>query len=71
MAHLRIRRCIGNRDCWLLVRLRADGTESESYGSYSTSYSLDSLLEHAGHLKPGPADKVEFVYSEARESIAA
>lgn len=61
----RIRPCNGNRSCWLLIRLRADGSESHSYGSYHTSTSLDSLLKYAGHLAPRPGDRVEFIPSQS------
>lgn len=60
-AHYRIRRCTGNRDAWILCRLRDDGSESNSYGSYTTAVSLDALLAHAGHLTPLPGDSVELV----------
>lgn len=60
----RIRRCEGNKAAWCLLRLNADGTESASYGSYTTAMSLDNLLKHAGHLTPKPGDKVELVYRE-------
>ncbi len=61
MTRYRIRHCDGNKDAWLLTVLRADGTESESYGSYTTSMSLDALLANARHLTPGPGDTVEFI----------
>ncbi|MEJ0068297.1 MAG: hypothetical protein WDO24_05720 [Pseudomonadota bacterium] len=57
----RIRRCNGNKRTWLICRLRADGTELESYGGFTTAYSVDQLLEHAGHLTPKPGDQVELV----------
>lgn len=57
----RIRPCRGNRSCWLLVRLRADGEESDSYGSYTTSTSIETLLKYAGPLTPQPGDHVEFI----------
>ncbi len=57
----RIRRCSGNTDAWLLVCLNSSGQESQSYGSYTTSMSLDSLLANAGHLTPGPLDSVELI----------
>ena len=60
-ATLRIRRCTGNRAAWLLVRLRPDGTESNSFGSYSTAMSLDELLQRAGHLAPTPGETVELI----------
>jgi hypothetical protein len=57
----RIRHCEGAKDAWCLIALRDDGTEIDSYGGYTTSYSLDLLLKHAGHLKPMPGDRVELV----------
>jgi hypothetical protein len=57
----RIRHCHGHKAAWCLVALRDDGTECDSYGSYQTAMSLDSLLAHAGHLAPKPGDVVEFV----------
>jgi hypothetical protein len=56
----RIHPCNGNQRAWLLVALRADGTELDGYGSYTTAMSLDSLIAHAGHLRPRPCDSVEF-----------
>ena len=49
---LRIRRCDGNKAAWLLVAIRADGSESDSFGSYATAMSIDGLLKspHAKHL---------------------
>lgn len=61
----RIRRCGGNRACWLLVRLREDGSELRSHGGYTTSHSIDALLTSAAHLQPGPDDTVELLYSPA------
>lgn len=61
----RIRPCHGDTACWCLVRLRADGSESDSYGSYDTSPSLDLLLKYAGHLTPRLGDHVEFVLRAA------
>ena len=58
---LRIRRCQGNRSAWCLVRVNADGVEADSFGSYTTSYSLDALIAHAGHLAPRAGDKVELI----------
>lgn len=58
----RIRRCNGNRKAWLLVALRDDGTEIESYGGQTTAMSLDTLLAHAGGLLPSPEDTVQIVY---------
>jgi len=57
----RIRRCHGNAAAWCLIALRADGTEIDSFGGYTTSTRLDLLLKHAGHLTPQPGDTVEFV----------
>ena len=57
----RIRRCTGNKGCWTLVALDAAGNEMTSYGSYTTSHSLDLLLKFAGHLQPKPGDQVELV----------
>ena len=58
----RIRRCNGNREAWLLVVLRDDGSELESFGSYTTGMSIDSLLrEQAGRLFL-PGDTIELVY---------
>ncbi|RWC91668.1 MAG: hypothetical protein EOS72_03160 [Mesorhizobium sp.] len=61
MARYRIRRCNGNRNAWGLYSLREDGTERESFGSYTTAMSIDSLLANAGHLKPLPNEIVELV----------
>lgn len=61
MNHYRIRHCNGNKAAWCLVRLRADGSESDSFGSYVTAMSLDGLLLAAGHLLPKPGDRVELV----------
>lgn len=58
----RIRRCKGNREAWCLVALRDDGSEINSYGGYTTSMSLDSLLRHARGLLPSPEDVVQIVY---------
>lgn len=57
----RIRRCHGDKAAWCLIRLRADGSESDSYGSYTTSSTLDGLLRGAGHLLPLAGDHVDFV----------
>ncbi len=62
MKTYRIRRCNGNKAAWLLVRL-VDGMELDSFGSYTTSMSLDGLLKYAGHLTPQPGDMVELVVS--------
>lgn len=58
----RVRRCNGNRAAWLLVALRDDGSEIESYGGSVTSMSLDGLFRHSGGLLPGPGDAIEFLY---------
>ena len=67
----RIRRCNGSKTAWCLIALRDDGTEIDSPGSYTTSYSLDLLLKHAGGLLPSPDDNVQFCYyaMEDREDI--
>jgi len=57
----RIRHCSGNRDAWLLVKLNRDGTESDSFGSYTTAMSLDALLRNAGHLAPRPGETIELI----------
>lgn len=57
----RIRRCNGNKAAWCLIQLRPDGTEIDSYGGYTTSMSLDSLLARAAHLTPAAGDRVELV----------
>jgi hypothetical protein len=59
----RIRRYSGNKQAWLLVVLRADGAEAETFGSYTTALSIDALLKHAGHLSPRPCDRVELIIS--------
>jgi hypothetical protein len=48
----RIRRCKGNPNAWLLCRLRPDGSESDSFGSYTTALTLDMLIAKAD-LPPG------------------
>lgn len=58
----RIRRCEGNKQAWCLVALRADGTELTSYGGFTTSYSLDDLLQHSRGLLPTPDDVVQICY---------
>lgn len=58
----RIRRCSANREAWMLVALRDDGSESDSYGSFATSTSLDMLIKHAGHLTPQHGDFVELAW---------
>lgn len=60
----RIRPCAGNKRCWCLIKLRANGSEINSYGGYTTSTSLDLLLRYAGHLKPVAGDRVDFVPME-------
>lgn len=57
----RIRRCNGNRDCWMIVMLRGDGSEYDSYGTYTTSTSLDLLMKYAGSLTPNAGEHVDFV----------
>jgi len=59
---LRIRRCNGNKAAWLLVAIRADGSESDSFGSYATSMSVDGLLRSpdARHLLTSP-HTIEFI----------
>ncbi len=56
----RIRHCDGNKAAWLLVCL-VDGEELSSWGSATTSLTLDGLLANAKHLTPGPDDTVQFV----------
>lgn len=58
----RIRRCEGNRAAWCLIALRDDGTETDSFGGYTTAMSLDDLLRHAGGLLPASDDVVQIVY---------
>lgn len=60
---IRIRRCHGNRECWLLARVSADGSESDSYGSYTTGYSIDRLLTSpaARHLLT-PGEPIELIW---------
>jgi hypothetical protein len=65
MTRYRIRPCEGNRRAWCLLRLRPDGTESDSFGSYTTALSLDALLKYARHLTPKPGDMVELIPMEA------
>lgn len=60
-ARLRIHHCEGNRNAWLLARIRRDGSDSDSFGSYTTALSLDSLLWHAGNLAPKPGEIIEFI----------
>lgn len=61
MNHYRIRPCNGNKQAWLLVRVREDGSESDSYGSFVTAMSVDGLLERAKYLRIQPSDRVEFI----------
>jgi hypothetical protein len=57
----RVRRCEGNKSCWLLVRLRDDGTEIDSYGGWITGQ-LDTLLRIAPeHLRPRVCDTIDWV----------
>lgn len=56
----RIRRCAGNKAVWCLIALRDDGTEIDV--CYHTAMSIDTLLQHAGGLLPGPDDIVQIVY---------
>lgn len=63
----RIRPCNGNRACWTLVAIR-NGEESESFGSYVTGASLDSLMRAAAYLKLTPRDKIEFVPMESTDA---
>ena len=65
----RIQRCEGNRDAWMLVALRKDGTEIDSYGGFTTAMSIDDLLCHASHLSPGPKDAVELVLFHANKAV--
>lgn len=58
----RIRRCNGNKDAWLLVALDDNGNEKESYGSYKTGLTIDSLLQMSGGLLPTDEDVVQIVY---------
>lgn len=58
----RIRRCNGDRNAWLLVKLRPDGSEIDSYGGYETAMSIDDLLKRSGGLLPSPDDVVQIVY---------
>lgn len=58
----RIRRCKGNKDAWLLVALDDNGNELESYVSYKTGLTIDSLLATSGGLLPTDEDVVQIVY---------
>jgi hypothetical protein len=64
----RIRRCKGNKAAWCLIALRDDGTEPESYGSFETAMTIDSLLKHSRGLLPGPDDVVQIVYYAPEET---
>jgi hypothetical protein len=57
----RIRRCHGNTACWMLIALKSDGTESDSFGSFTTSTSIDLLLKYAGTLAPNAGEHVDFI----------
>lgn len=59
---LRIRRCDGNKAAWLLVAINNDGTEADSFGSYTTAMSIDGLLNspNARHLLVGKR-KIELI----------
>ena len=57
---LRIRRCTGNREAWLLAALNPDGSESQAYCSYVTAHSLDALIERGRHLI-APGAKIELI----------
>lgn len=58
----RIRRCSGNTDAWLLICLDDDGNERNSFGSYTTAMSIDTLLRHSGGLLPTSEDVVQILY---------
>lgn len=59
---LRIRHCEGNKSAWLLARVQPDGTDSDSFGSYTTGMSIDGLLRSpaATHLLIGDP-KIELI----------
>jgi hypothetical protein len=57
----RIRPASGNQACWTLVAIRDNGEESDSYGSFVTGYSLDSLMQAAAYLQLTPRDQIEFI----------
>lgn len=62
----RIRHCDGNREAWMIVALRPDGTEIDSFGGWTTSYSVDTLLRgfgltNSGHLSPKPGELIELI----------
>lgn len=63
--HFRIRPCNGNKSCWTLVAIRDNGREGDSYGSYVTGASLDSLMKAAAYFKLTAADRIEFVPMES------
>lgn len=46
----RIRRSNGNRACWTVALLNADGTECGTVGSWSVHTSAADLLAHAEAL---------------------
>lgn len=58
----RIRHCDGNRAAWMLVCLRPDGSEVDSFGGYRTAMSIDALI-NSTHETPrlDPGDVVELV----------
>ena len=58
---LRVRRCRGNRNAWILTRLRPDGSEVESNGASVTAMSIDALLRNAGRLTPTADDRIELL----------
>lgn len=58
----RIRHCEGNRAAWLLVALRDDGSEIDTFGGYTTAMSIDALLKGSRGLLPGPDDVVQIIY---------
>jgi hypothetical protein len=62
----RIRRCDGNRAAWLFNILRQDGSESDSYGSYTTGHSLESLIARVKMYDMVPCI-CEIVYVPAEE----
>jgi hypothetical protein len=58
----RIRPCGGNKSAWCLTLLRADGTEIDSNGGWTTAFSVDALLRTPHeYLRPQPGDSVELV----------
>jgi hypothetical protein len=63
----RIRRCKGNHAAWLLVALRDDGSEIDTFGGYTTAMSIDALLKHSRGLLPGPDDVVQIIYLAEEE----